>query len=256
MVNVREFIVRVEEIAAEGPSYRHGGTGADGTCDCIGLIIGAIRRAGGRWVGTHGSNYAARSEVVSLERISSANQLTVGDAVFKAYEPSERGYELPGKYREGGASYTGDLRDYYHVGVVVSVNPLKIRHMTTPQVKMDYKVGKWSYHGWLKKITKEAVIPMGKAIDVQATVIGGTLNLRSADSTAASRVGRIPADSVVHAVEDLGEWVKVEYKGLTGYVMAKYLEIEGKPSGTMISVERARLELIYDELGDLLGLRG
>lgn len=90
----------------------------------------------------------------------------------------------------------------------------------------------------------------------EAKVIGGTLNLRSEDSTAASRIGRIPADSIVRAVEDLGEWIKVEYKGLTGYVMAKYLEMEGKPSGTMISVERTRLETIYDELGDLLGLRG
>lgn len=255
MVNVREFIVRVEQIAAEGPSYRHSGTGADGTCDCIGLIIGAIRRAGGRWVGTHGSNYAARSEVAGLERITD-RQLMVGEAVFKAYEPSERGYALPGKYRQGGESYTGDVRDYYHVGVVVSVNPLEIRHMTTPRPKMDYKIGQWAYHGWLKKITREAVKPMGKAIDFQAKVIGGTLNLRESDSTASMRIGRIPADSIVHAVEDLGEWTKIEYNGREGYVMSKYLELGGQPSGTMISVERARLETIYDELGDLLGLRG
>ena len=61
------------------------GAPVDGTCDCIGLIIGAIRRAGGSWTGTHGSNYAARSEMTGLRRITkSASGLSAGEAVTSA----------------------------------------------------------------------------------------------------------------------------------------------------------------------------
>ena len=63
MVTRKAFLRGVSAIQAEGPTYHAGGDGSDGTCDCIGLIIGAIRRAGGRWTGTHGSNYAARFAV-------------------------------------------------------------------------------------------------------------------------------------------------------------------------------------------------
>ena len=46
MVHMEAWLSKVDEIAAEGPSYKLGHDGSDGTCDCIGLIIGAIRRAG------------------------------------------------------------------------------------------------------------------------------------------------------------------------------------------------------------------
>lgn len=49
MVTMDAWLSKVDEIAAEGPSYKLGHDGSDGSCDCIGLIIGAIRRAGGTW---------------------------------------------------------------------------------------------------------------------------------------------------------------------------------------------------------------
>lgn len=42
MVHMQSWLNKVDEIAAEGPSYKLGHDGSDGTCDCI----GAIRRAG------------------------------------------------------------------------------------------------------------------------------------------------------------------------------------------------------------------
>ena len=36
------FLSAVDAIQAEAPTYRSGGKAADGTCDCIGLIIGAL----------------------------------------------------------------------------------------------------------------------------------------------------------------------------------------------------------------------
>ena len=137
------FVAKTEEIAAEEPAYRHGGSGTDGTCDCIGIIIGAIRRAGGQWRGIHGCNYAARTEMKNLDRIVSTGDLIVGEVVYRVYEPGQGGYNLPERYGPGGQSYTGDLRDYYHVGIVESVHPLRIRHMTKPKPKMDTSIDKY-----------------------------------------------------------------------------------------------------------------
>ena len=93
-VDVKKFLTRVEEIAAEGPGYQHGHSGDDHLCDCIGLIIGAIRRAGGQWRGTHGTNYAARQEMKYLRKIENTGDLKAGEVVYKAYEPGVGGYDL------------------------------------------------------------------------------------------------------------------------------------------------------------------
>lgn len=257
MIAVAEFLSRVEEIAAEEPSYRHGGYGQDGTCDCIGIIIGAIRRCGGEWRGLHGSNYAARREIAGgLSPITGTADLSTGDVVFKAWEPGTGGYDLPDRYEHGGAYYNGDLMDYYHVGVVVSVYPLRIRHMTTPRPKMDTSIGKWAYHGKLKKIgyTESG----GQQMETyQAKVIGGGLNLRKDTSSASVRITQIPEGSIVSVLEERGDWCRVNYAGLEGFVMAKFLERMNESHDTAtITVDRMRLEAIYDELGDLLGLRG
>lgn len=260
MIDVRDFLAKVEEIAGEEPGYQHGHSGDDQLCDCIGLIIGAIRRAGGQWHGTHGSNYAARREVRELRRITRAADLTAGDLVFKAYEPSDKGYSLPGRYREGGSSYTGDLRDYYHVGVVLSVRPLRIRHMTTPRPKMDTSLGKWGWYGWPRMVAGqteiEEEIPVGNLVQYQAKVIGdGMLNMRKEPDARAARIMQLPVGTVVDVCEEDGDWRKITYAGKTGYVMGRYLETD-TATGAMITVDRTVLEALYDELGNLLGLRG
>ena len=79
-VDVKKFLTRVEEIAAEGPGYQHGHSGDDHLCDCIGLVIGAIRRAGGQWRGLHGSNYAARKELTGKpQKIVGTGDLQPGE---------------------------------------------------------------------------------------------------------------------------------------------------------------------------------
>ena len=259
MITALEFIARVEEIAAEGPSYQHGHDGSDGYCDCIGLIIGAIRRAGGVWRGIHGSNYAARNAVERLEAIHGTSDLTAGDLVFKSYDPDNSKYSLPGRYREGGEMYTEDLRDYYHVGVVISVYPLRIRHMTSPKPKMDTSIGRWGWRGWLKRIEKEE-IPMdqGTMVNYEAKVIGdGMLNMRTAPDSKSARIMQLPVGTVVSVNQEIngGKWLQISYGGKTGYAMAMYLE-KDTSVGSMIMVDRTILEAIYDEVGNLLGLRG
>lgn len=246
MVGVREFLARVVEICGEPQGYKKGHSGDDGFCDCIGLIIGAIRRAGGRWSGTHGSNYAARYEVEKLEKIVQSGALIPGELVFKSKEPGEKGYDLPAKYM-------GDLRDYYHVGVVVSATPLRIYHMTTPCPQVDTKLGKWAWHGWPKKISREGEIPMGETY--QATVVGGgALNMRKEPRRDSQLIRQIPEGEIVDviSVSTDGNWGSVEYRGSRGYAMMEYLSREGEK----IQVPKKKLEDIYDLLGDWLGLRG
>ena len=92
-------------------------------------MIGAFRRASIKWNGIHGSNWFARKEITGLSKVTKESDLKVGDAVFQTYEPGEAGYDLPGRYKKGGKYYNGDLRDYMHIGIVTSVNPLRITHM-------------------------------------------------------------------------------------------------------------------------------
>ena len=147
MISKDKFLKNVQEIAASKPSYELGHDGSDGTCDCIGLIIGAIRRAGGSWTGIHGSNYAARHEMRQLLPVTDAGELCLGDVVYKARTPGQAGYALPERYKNDP-----DQRDYYHVGVVTAVEPLEITHCTGPGIVRDTKLGKWTYRGRLEKV--------------------------------------------------------------------------------------------------------
>ena len=257
-LDCKTFLSKVEQIAAEEPAYRSGGYGADGTCDCIGLIIGAIRRAGGSWHGMHGSNYAARNEMEYLEPITQASPLIVGEAVFKALLPGDEKYNLPARYNSDP-----DRHDYNHVGVVISVDPLRIRHMTSPKPKIDTKIGKWKYHGWLKKISQggEAPVPQETVI-IRGGNESASINLRSGPSKSTRIIGQIlqgQAATLLEVTND--EWCKVQVNGKTGYVQQVFVKRpsqqteESKPAGT-IYVPTAELERIYDTIGGWLGRRG
>jgi len=241
MVDAKAFIARVEEIAAEEPGYLEGHSGTDGYCDCIGLIIGAIRRAGGTWNGRHGSNYARRHEMATFDQIHNAEELVPGEVVYKCYEPGSSSYDLPARYQKGGSDCTGDLRDYCHVGVVVSSCPLRIRHMTSPKPKTDTRIGKWKWHGKLKRIEYGGESMPSETY--QARVLGGKLNLRKGTSSASVRIAQIPEGSIVLVTGADGEWSQVEYNGLVGYVMSRFLEKmnDGAEDTATNTVDRMRL---------------
>lgn len=258
MIAVKEFLAAAEQIATEEPAYQQGHDGHDGLCDCIGLIIGAIRRCGGQWRGIHGSNYAARQEIADrVQPIAGSGDLEPGEVVFKGYEQGQGGYNLPAKYETGGEYYNGDLRDYYHVGIVESVYPLRIRHMTTPRPKMDTSIGKWGYHGKLKKI-KYSGTDGGEKMET-VIISGGNpdqpIRLRRAASTASTIMAEIPQGSEATLTEGGGTWNRIEWNGLAGYVMSVFVHKKGDDQEN-ITVNRAELERIYDTLGDMLGLRG
>lgn len=254
------FLEKVEEIAQSNPSYKEGRDGSDGTCDCIGLIIGAIRRAGGAWNGIHGSNYAARYEMRELLPVMDAGELNLGEVVYKARMPGKTGYDLPERY---GAD--PDNRDYYHIGVVTAVEPLEITHCTGPGIVRDTKLGKWTYRGRLKKVDYDGTEGMDTMVQT-ATVVadsGDDVKMRSTPSQTDGLYWKVPVGDKVQVAYVEGEWAKVRHQGRTGYMMVEYLEMDaqelpaagsssGSASGELITVQRAALQAVYDALGSIL----
>lgn len=240
---LKTFLKNVDKIKKEKPTYRQPGDGSDGTCDCIGLVIGALKRMGIKWPGIHGTNYTVRRALVSLNKINSISDLKVGDIVFKARDKSHSKYNLPSRYKKGGAYYNGDLLDYYHVGVVTSKNPLNITHMTSPTVKVDTKLGNWSYYGMLTLLAGDTKTPApvsGEPAESNLEGIvssGGTavvwaqsgryVKMRQQPSTSCRLYEEVPIGARVTLVEPGETWAKINYGRRKGwYMMAKYLLVE------------------------------
>lgn len=252
-VAVKKFLANVDQISSENPEYQLGHDGSDGKCDCIGLIIGAIRRSGGTWDGIHGSNYAARNEMDYLLPVTDADDLNVGEVVYKASMPGQSNYSLPGRYAKDP-----DKRDYYHVGVVRSVDPLRIVHCTGPGIVTDTKLGKWTHRGWLAKVSREGDTPMSDI--TTATVVadsGSTVNLRNKPDGAL--IDRVPVGATVTVSGHQDGWSRIAYNGQAGWMMDQYLRTEGaapdQPDVDTVSITlpRAVAEQLRDALGNALG---
>lgn len=222
MISLSAFLDAIQANVSRITHYQSGGDGKGGGCDCIGLIIGAIRLAGGEWKGTHGSNYAARNEMRSLGFITTPY---LGEIVYKAKEPGQDGYDLPAKYQS-----SGDLLDYYHVGVVTSVNPLTITHCTSVAggIKRDSTLGQWRFGGELKLVDYgESDEPMEALYQATVTAVSGrTVNLRANPSEKARVLKSVPVGSVVDVLDDTDPaWSKITYNSITGYMMSKFLTV-------------------------------
>lgn len=230
---LQKFLDKALQLFNSNPKRREPGDGSDGYCDCIGYLIGSLRRTGLKWTGIHGSNWAARKEAINLHPVKSINDLEVGDMVLKAVGPGKSGYALPSRYKKGGAYYTGDLNDYYHAGLVYSKTPFQIRHMSS-KMTIDTKLGKWNYAARLKPLvnagayaeeTSNTAIPSS---GTQAKVVaqsGGTVNMRKTPRLTGALITRVPLGSVVNILDPGEEWCKIKYGNKTGYMMAKFLEI-------------------------------
>lgn len=238
---VTRFMAKIDQIYNSNPKRREPGDGSDGYCDCIGLIIGAIRRMGYKWNGIHGSNYAARFETMNLKKITSQAELKVGDIVYKSVPNGNRNWALPSRYFQGGKYYTGDMNDYYHVGVVASVNPFTIKHMSS-KMTTDTKVNvynPWTYYGQSRILVKNASdepdpAPTPEPAFTKAIVVakqGKTVNMRSGPSKKDRIMVQIKLGETVTIVKPGEEWAQITYNKFTGYMMAEFLDIIGDGKG-------------------------
>lgn len=247
MIALNAFLQGIKANIARITHYESGGDGRGGGCDCIGLIIGAVRLAGGTWNGTHGSNYAARSEMTAFGRVS---DLYLGEVVYKAKSPTDSGYALPDRYKN-----SGDLLDYYHVGVVTNVDPLIITHCTGVQggIQEDYQPGQWKYGGQLKMVEYQPIEPLYEA--VVTAVSGRTVHLRAKPNTQSTILKSVPVGSKVEVLEEVNaDWAKIRYLYYDGYMMRKFLEVR-EPSDLLTEIHEAiaALDKAKSILMDLIG---
>lgn len=265
MIPLNKFLSCVRENAARVREYESGGDGSGGKCDCIGLIIGALGLSGFRWPGVHGSNWAARNAMSTLNYIDTQYDTFLGEIVYKAKSPGEAGYNLPDKYKT-----SGDFLDYYHVGVVTGVSPLEITHCTSVPggIQRDSKMGNWRWGGKLKYVNYDEggnnMEPIYQA-KVHAEGNDYPVKMRAQASTKADVLAKIPQGTIVDVLgivgSDEGYWGFILYNGQTGYMMKQYLipEMEG-PIGDpeeeeCIPVSRETLEeweAVMEEMAEAL----
>ena len=240
MATTRErYVAKCMEIYDAKPEYVRGSSDTH-ECDCIGMTKYGLRENGVKF-GTTGTNYTMRKQVENVRPINSEADLSVGDVVFKAYEQSESGWELDKypKYMPGGSEYNGDLRDYYHIGTVKSVNPLQIIHMTSPTAKMDTTLSKkgWDFVASLKKeyISDSPDPGPGPEPPEPAKTKyvysenGKEVNLRKSPDKSAALVDRIPYGEEVEWLKGEDGWSYLKWKGKYGWMMDEFLvdEIPG-----------------------------
>lgn len=230
MISVQTFLNGVKQNAARVKAYQKGRDGSGGKCDCVGLIIGALRLCGVAYNGTHGSNYFARYYTLHLHRVASAADLKPGELVYKAHDPGEKGYDARNSREKYGKS--GDDRDYYHIGVVKSVKPLVIAHCSGGGMHYDSTLGKWEYAGECKGVDymanePEAALAVGESAVVD-TPNDGTLNVRQTGAPSGKILVRIPDGQSVTITEIKGEWARVAFP--VGWVQTKFLK-GGKNNG-------------------------
>ena len=158
-ISAEQFTRGVMSIYEEDPEYRTGGDGSDGTCDCIGMIRGALEREGATEVkGMNETNYAARHTIIGLQKLKKESQLAVGDIVMKTRGKDDKSMRLPDQYRKGGNDYskTWGETNFTHIGTVIQVNPIRICHMTSPTAKIDESIKGWGYFGQLPWVSADA----------------------------------------------------------------------------------------------------
>ena len=206
--------------------------------------------------------------------------LSCVQGVFKYRLLSDDGYSLPERYRSGH-----DLRDYYHVGVVRSVDPLDIIHCTSPgPIAHDRKLGRWRMAAELK-----AMQGAGDQNMVGGVMAGGEMesrnqektdmtektatarvesgngngaNLRASKSVSSKRLEKLPEGAQLSVISQDDTWAKVEYTGIKGYVKKEFLVMEDEampgisPGGDTLTLtlDRAVCLKIYEACAMALGL--
>lgn len=229
LIKLQTFLDNVQRIVDAKPTYELGHDGRDGKCDCIGLPIGAIRYSGGVWSGTHGSNYAARN---AMQSVDSDFKMELGTIVYKAYLPGQKGWNLPEAYKDHP-----DQKDYYHVGVVIQVSPLRITHCTSSStvngIAVDTKIGVWRYGGRLSYIDYDneevPMEPLGKATVVAES--GNSVRMRARPNNKAVILANIPIGTEVEQRQRDGIWTEIEYEERLGWMISKFLKQEAGTGG-------------------------
>ena len=99
-----------------------------------------------------------------------------------------------------------------------------------------YKI-KWNNStGYVSK-SLVAVSGGDAAQNANATITGGTINIRSGPGTDSSRVAMVSSGKRVTLLAEEGGWFKVEFDGRTGYVLGDYLTPDDGALDALVAAE-------------------
>lgn len=228
-MKVRDLIGAFQLMARERWPYA-AGTDERGI-DCSGAFVWAYRQQGKSIY--HGSNRIARREVVQLLPIDSAT-VVAGMAAFKHRQPGADGYALPSGYKPGGKNHNGDLKDYYHIGLVDedTSRVLNARSAQDGFVSSPITQG-WSYVAYLSQvdygsqiITEEAIPMAVTSVAIVRASSGSTVKMRGKPDTSYGLYWDIPVGETVQVLENHAPegWAYIQHGGQRGYIMDKFLQ--------------------------------
>ena len=248
---VVKFVTECYEVVWAGPEYALGHSSLQ-KCDCIGMVKYGLCQ-NGVTLTTTGTNWTFRNQVRNVRKITGKSVLQVGDVVFKSRAPGESGYNLPAKYRTGGSAYNGDLNDYCHIGVVASVKPLRIIHMTSPTAKTDTVIGKWKwaaellpkyidYSGTAGHASEVISEPVAEPVEQETRKLpeetavvcaptGSYVKMRQKPSNLCGVYENVPVGARVTVVAHGYDWTRISYGHRKGwYMMTRFLAVQADGS--------------------------
>lgn len=224
------------------------GAAREGCVDCSGAFVWAYRQFGQSIA--HGSNAIARNYVRGLLPVS---QAVPGMAAFKYYPPGHPKWNLPEKYRKGGACYNGDLNDYYHIGLVDETGKYVLNAQGTKAGFTRTPLKNWSCVGYLKAVDYNDT-PSREGNTMQMTVTsanGEPVRVRQQPSTSAETVARLHVGQTVEAGEDTNGWRHIQWDGKSGYMMSKFLTSQAGSADSAPAFVRTLSTTEFTQLCDL-----
>ena len=224
-----------------------------GCVDCSGAFVYAYKQFGQSIA--HGANAIARQHIKG--NLLPACQAKPGMAAIKLRTPNEEGYDLPDKYRQGGSAYDGNLNDYYHIGLV-DTDPNYILNAKSTQAgfSRDKIWNGWDCVAYLAKVDYQdegdsEMEEVKAVVALPAGASGSTVNLRASASKSAKIIRRVPVGTTVKVLTDQEFWCEIEVDGVSGWMMANYLEYagqEGESGGDVPDNVRAQLAEALDKI--------
>ena len=235
MVPVKKLIELFQKMYREHWKYEWG-KAEEGCVDCSGAFVYAFRQFGISF--PHGSNAIARKYTVG--GLLPVSQAKPGMVAFKAHPPGEKGYNLPEKYKS-----SGDLNDYYHVGLVDDDPAFVLNAKGTSYGFCRDKISSgWDCVAYLKNVDYEEEKPVNATVVLPSGANGSTVNLRKSASTASEILAKVPVGALVRVLDDQGTWCNIRYGRWEGWMMSNYLEYVdqgGESEGGISEVERSRI---------------
>lgn len=203
-----------------------------GNVDCSGAFVYAYKQYGKNIY--HGSNRIARVEAVQLLPISEAKP---GMAAFKARNPGDSRYNLPSSYKKGAKYYNGDLRDFYHIGLV-SERGTVLNAQSSATGFVESKIDSWTCVAYLKQVdygddavddsTENSTEDTSTAKESIPAVVtaesGKTVNLRATGSLKGMILERVPVGTTVEILDETDDWALVNSGKYIGFMRTTFLK--------------------------------